>query len=846
MPLPTEAAHALRVIEEAAKEQRAVPAHLRGDDDACDAAHTPPAQEAASSPPVSAAAAAAAAGRQKALLAPRHEEAARRMFGAVTADAYYAELSAPAVLGNACAAVRSTTRAGLAPAQDVHRERLHRWVDKVNGWVCESKTVVSEVNTLRKKLDSLVEINTAVKEQSTFLSSQASSLITASEDCQQLCNGVEERLKHFAAVDRLSNEFKYDYASLDPKGRRFKQLLSDIDSTMTFLSNNSHFKSSTQYLSRMHVTQQKALVLLREQVISGIQSVTAEVQKDPRFAAVLERTRPKATWGFSRTPSGADLGAADAAAAAAANGGAGDAAGQATTVSAEELNAGAAPAGSYGLGSVLSIAFRGRLHDMAPLVASLEERCAGEGSGVFLQDAMDTYVQARLSVLTPMFHDFIAPHLAGGVESKELVNIVAHGTTYLLAMAADEMDLFHHFWQGSGQKVGSPKQIIDAVALVLYDAFRSTVLQEEDMSDLCNIIHTLNNAVLARLLASGDAGKLLAPTLSHMCQDAQERLIFRASMRIKDRIAPFTATQQECLTYTQPFGAAAAAAAAAVPDGALAPRPEATQPQYFPVLTDSLQLLSAVYNLVDKGVFSVLAQETIKACMANLMNAAQAIKAAPRATLPTAELDSRLFLVRHLLQLREQISPFEVNFQVTEKRVDLTNIRHNEISVAATQHDTKKELEGQLEQGCKQYITVASHYAGAAIVRFSKLLQERAKDPLGSTEPLGTLVELVSTIVPRSGGGAASNDLPLRPGASSGTLSGASEEASQQQQQQEASSAEVDADAMLPEPSQDADAVVVPQNPNAERGMKKLKQVCVCAFMSCEGGGISSPIPIFF
>eukprot|EP00754_Rhynchopus_humris_P028959 Rhum_TRINITY_DN15185_c8_g2::Rhum_TRINITY_DN15185_c8_g2_i1::g.142890::m.142890/K20290/COG3, SEC34; conserved oligomeric Golgi complex subunit 3 len=464
---------------------------------------------------------------------------------------------------------------------------------------------------------------------------------------------------------------------------------------------------------------------------------------------------------------------------------------------------------------------------MAPLVASLEERCAGEGSGVFLQDAMDTYVQARLSVLTPMFHDFIAPHLAGGVESKELVNIVAHGTTYLLAMAADEMDLFHHFWQGSGQKVGSPKQIIDAVALVLYDAFRSTVLQEEDMTALCNIIHTLNNAVLARLLASGDAGKLLAPTLSHMCQDAQERLIFRASMRIKDRIAPFAASQQECLAYTQPFGAAAAAAAASAPDGALAPRPEAAQPQYFPVLTDSLQLLSAVYNLVDKGVFSVLAQETIKACMANLMSAAQSIKAAPRATLPTAELDSRLFLVRHLLQLREQISPFEVNFQVTEKRVDLTNIRHNEISVAATQHDTKKELEGQLEQGCKQYITVASHYAGAAIVRFSKLLQERAKDPLGSTEPLGTLVELVSNIVPRSsGGGGAGADLPLRPGASSGALSEASqEEASQQQPQQEGqASGDVDADAMLPEPSQDADTVVVPQNPNAERGMKKLKQ----------------------
>eukprot|EP01064_Diplonema_japonicum_P025629 TRINITY_DN37044_c0_g1_i1.p1 TRINITY_DN37044_c0_g1~~TRINITY_DN37044_c0_g1_i1.p1 ORF type:complete len:975 (+),score=296.62 TRINITY_DN37044_c0_g1_i1:34-2958(+) len=668
---------------------------------------------------------------------------------------------------------------------EIEKEKLGKWIKRVNYWMQESSTVTSDISLLNKKLSSLVEINNAVKQQSTFLSSQASALISTSENCQALCNGIEERLKHFATVDRLSNEFSN--SSLSPTSKHFNQLLADMDNTMKFLSSNKQFKSASQYLSRMHVTQQKAMVLIRDVGISSINKVSSSVSKDTRFQAIVARTKTQSRWAYL---TGGKSGGSSSDLTRNASKSSLRSEGPTTEASADELNvSGSVPPGSFGLGSVLSIEFRAKLNDTLPLFESLEQRCNDDNSRVFLQDVLDAYVQVRLNLLTPIFTDYMAPHLNGS-EKKDLNSMVAHGTTYLLAMATDEAELFQHLWKNTKSKA-VPKQIIDTVALVLYDAFRSTVLCEDDISNLCTIIHTLNNAILSRLQTSGEAGQLLASIMSHMCQDAQERLIFRASIYVKDVITPFSYSQSECLKYCHTgetayskkelsemslaqlqevidkegisvakkegdaahskealinhiLGAVSQSVAKGGPGNEAPGNLRRTfKSRYFPTLQNALNLMSALYNVVDKGVFSTIAQETIKSCTASLVQVTHTIKVTPKSIIPYAELDSKLFLVMHLLQLREQISPFEVNFNFVEKHVDLSNIRYSEISVAATQHDTKKELDQQLKQACEQFILVASHHVGSSILKFSKLLKQRVSDPLGTTEPLEQLIETV-------------------------------------------------------------------------------------------------------
>eukprot|EP01062_Namystynia_karyoxenos_P021251 TRINITY_DN1806_c1_g1_i1.p1 TRINITY_DN1806_c1_g1~~TRINITY_DN1806_c1_g1_i1.p1 ORF type:complete len:1041 (+),score=308.01 TRINITY_DN1806_c1_g1_i1:91-3123(+) len=653
------------------------------------------------------------------------------------------------------------------------RRRLRRWVRHVNYWIGLSQTVREDVETLDQKLLRLAEVNDAVKQRSTFLSSNASSLIAKNEQCQRMCDGIEERLRSFSRVDVLANSV--DSPNLDPRSERFHELLKEVDEVMLFLRNNRGFKSAAQYYNRMLVTQQRAMIQLRDAVISSINTNTADICTDPRFQAVVQRTAQKAGGWQALLRSSAQLTRLYA-----------GAAGPGATPPTEAAPTREAPAaevlsrsveaddGTLGLAAVLNLEFRGRLDSAAPVLAALVERCQDRDSQGFLQDVMSAYYQSRLSLLSPLFTDYIAPYAektnAQGEWSKTegseaLADMVAHGTSYLLDLAVDETELFKYFWRGDTM-IGHLRALVESVATILYDAFRCAVIREEALRRLVSIIHTLCNPLVAKVKAAGDAGMLLASTISRMCQDAQERLIFRASIYIKDVIAPCSYSLGDVLQYTQsgsevsPVPRTPKSDTAQLSDAVGGLRSE--RPGYLPVLQHTLDLLSALYNTVDKGVFAGLAQEAIRACCASLTQAGRLIAGCPRARLPHPELDSWLFLVKHLLQLREQIQPFDVSFQVVERHVDLSHIMTREIRTAATTQDSKRDLEQQLRKVCEQFINQASLYLDAAAIQLTKVIKGRSQQPLGDQPaPLPPLLQQLAA--PPSGAAAEAGDGGCKP-----------------------------------------------------------------------------------
>ena len=85
---------------------------------------------------------------------------------------------------------------------------------------------------------------------------------------------------------------------------------------------------------------------------------------------------------------------------------------------------------------------------------------------------------------------------------------------------------------------------------------------------------------------------------------------------------------------------------------------------WYPPLRHTLSLLSQLYGAISKSVFDDLAGRAVEMCVLSLSRGAVGVRRWK------TTLHGDLFLVRHLLILREQLMPFELSLQLVEKTLD--------------------------------------------------------------------------------------------------------------------------------------------------------------------------------
>lgn len=102
---------------------------------------------------------------------------------------------------------------------------------------------------------------------------------------------------------------------------------------------------------------------------------------------------------------------------------------------------------------------------------------------------------------------------------------------------------------------------------------------------------------------------------------------------------------------------------------------------WYPTVRRTLVCLSKLFRCIDKTTFQGLSQETLSMCIQSLLLAAEGIK--KRKDTVHAEL----FLIKHLLILREQISPFHVDFAIRETALDFSKIK--DAAYGLYQHKSK-------------------------------------------------------------------------------------------------------------------------------------------------------------
>lgn len=126
---------------------------------------------------------------------------------------------------------------------------------------------------------------------------------------------------------------------------------------------------------------------------------------------------------------------------------------------------------------------------------------------------------------------------------------------------------------------------------------------------------------------------------------------------------------------------------------------------WYPTLRSTLLLLSKLYLTVNTPIFEAIAQEALEECTWSITKASQLIGSRE------GTLHGRLFYLQHLLVLNEQIKSFDIDFQMTERSLDLSQIRESLNTLASggfrtlwsslTQprvHDSQKNSKRDLEQ----------------------------------------------------------------------------------------------------------------------------------------------------
>lgn len=219
-----------------------------------------------------------------------------------------------------------------------------------------------------------------------------------------------------------------------------------------------------------------------------------------------------------------------------------------------------------------------------------------------------------------------------------------------------EHQLFDHFFPVSSSDPSNLAPLLDPLCTTLYDTLRARFIHEADLDLLCELVDILKGEVLDEQLGrrrESVAG--LHPTILKTLADVQERLTFRAQTHMRDEIANYLPSADD-LAFPAKLEQAAASTLGTEEEG------RDLYSTWYPPLEKTLSCLSKLYRCLEPAIFTGLAQDAIGMCSTSIQRASKLIEKR------SSQMDGQLFLIKHLLILREQIAAFNINVSLTQKK----------------------------------------------------------------------------------------------------------------------------------------------------------------------------------
>jgi len=531
------------------------------------------------------------------------------------------------------------------------------WINQMQNICADTR---KELDALLAHVDELDEQRQAVVRKTTALHEQCEQMVQDQEQLNTSAEAIDERLNMFDRVKDVEGFLEKRNAA-DPE---FSSVLDQLDGSIAFLETHYDFAQSQGYLSQFEHLRNKACMLIRSAVQKSLEKSTSQVE---------QQFRDKSREGTIET-------------------------------------------------QLFYTRFRAAALDYKPLLSLLHKRWdVHETYMSTLEELEGFYIHLRIRlVLNP-----VTAHLQSVLRKDLLVNQLAPATrqasTYILDICHFESQCFEAYFE-LRQPQDALRSLLEALADTFYKTVRPIVLACDSIDSLREMADCLQMDVLQPRQQSSRSE--LVPVLAvafRLHKDVQEKLIFRVQTYVRDEIKGYQPIGSD-LDYPSILFAAGPRSSPTADDSV---RSTAEfQCGWYPTMRRSLGILSKIYHVLELSTFQGLAQEAVDICIASLKHAAQVLaqRALPdrqHALGPLVQMmDSQLFLVKHLLILREQVAAFECDLVVNEKYFNFSNL-WDALSLKLpdgllgilkpklhqSQVDSKKDIEAELKSACESLIT---------------------------------------------------------------------------------------------------------------------------------------------
>eukprot|EP00850_Spirogloea_muscicola_P001883 SM000007S20843 [mRNA] locus=s7:535084:547309:+ [translate_table: standard] len=523
--------------------------------------------------------------------------------------------------------------------------------EKYRQYVDSLTTHLETCDTILSQVDNTLELFNELQQQHKAVAVKTKTLHDA---CERLVLEKERLLEFADALRSKLNYFdelekiaaQFHSASMTVGSGHFLPLLKRLDECISYVGNNPQYADSNIYLVKFRQLQSRALGMVRSHVLLILRNASAQVQ-----AAIKESTGGAAQGSKLNISEGAET-------------------------------------------SLLYVRFKAAAAELKPLLEEMEGRSSRKEYAQLLSDCHTVYCEQRLFLVQNVVQHRVAEY----ARKEPLASLTRSGCAYLMQVCQLEHQLFDHFFPSSSADSSNLAPLVDPLCTALYDTLRPKFIHEADLDLLCELVDILKGEVLEEQLSRrGETVAGLRPTILRTLADVQSRLTFRAQTYVRDEIANYLPTPDD-LDYPAKLEQASTNPDGEEEDG------KGQFDSWFPPLEKTLACLSKLYRCLGSSIFTSLAQEAIGVCSNSIQKASKVIS---RTASP---LDGQLFLIKHLLILREQIAPFDIDFAVTVKELDFSHMLDH----------LRRILRGQAS-----LFTLTS---GAALVRLSPRVVENNLD----------------------------------------------------------------------------------------------------------------------